>query len=90
MFSEDESVRRLLRRRGVLGLPNDCVQLHQAIGWEGRLGQERGQAEVKLISWPNLEHEVFRIHEVMEYFSKFVDKDTSLDYGQLGAGRDTW
>ena len=33
---------------------------------------------------------MFRIHEVMEYFSKFVDRDTSLDYRQLGEGRVTW
>ena len=87
MISEHESVRRLLRGGGVLRLPHDHLQLHQVpVGPRG-LGQERVKTEVKLISWQNLEHDLFRVREVVETFFQHVDKDAILDYGRLGAGR---
>ena len=64
--------------------------LHQVPGGGLRLGQERGLPEVKQISWPILEHKLFRLREIKEAYNKQQGKTVHLDYGQCGAGRGSW
>ena len=74
----------------MVGVAAHSELLHQVPGGCLRARQERGRPEVKQISWPILEHKLFRLREVSEAYSEKLGKVVDLDYGQLGAGRGNW